>query len=123
MEFSEDRQFDPIPQDTGMSLPPEEPSADAYPAPDIPVSETPVPESPADTAWHGAGVEQQEFFSVSPAAEARTEPDPTPDPEPEPEPVYERTYTPSPRNTPFPKSAPPSPKSPERPESGSWRRC
>ena len=110
MEFSEDRQFDPIPQDTGMSLPPEEPSADAYPAPDIPVSETPVPESPADTAWHGAGVDQQEFFTVSPAAAARTEPDPTPDPEPEPEPVYERTYTPQPEEYTVPKKRAPKPK-------------
>ena len=110
MEFSEDRQFDPIPQDTGMSLPPEEPSADAYPAPDIPVSETPVPESPADTAWHGAGVDQQKFFTVSPAAEARTEPDPTPDPEPEPEPVYERTYTPQPEEYTVPKKRAPKPK-------------
>ena len=121
MEFSEDRQFDPIPQDTGMSLPPEEPSADAYPAPDIPVSETPVPESPADTAWHGAGVEQQEFFTPPPRpGRSRTPPR---SPSRSPSPSMSGPIPPSPRNTPFPKSAPPSPKSPERPESGSWRRC
>ena len=50
MEFNEDLQFDPI------SPEPEEP----------PVSETPeMPQE--DTAWHGTGAGQQEYFTASPS--------------------------------------------------------
>ena len=81
MEFSEDRQLDPVTPE------PQE----------APVSE----QNEADTTWHGEGVGQQEFFTASPG-EAWAEPEPIPEPEPEPkpepefEPVFERTYTPQP---------------------------
>ena len=88
MEFSEDRQIDPVTPE------PQE----------APVSE----QNEADTTWHGEGVGQQEFFTASPG-EAWAEPEPIPEPEPEPkpepefEPVFERTYTPQPEQYTVPK--------------------
>ena len=88
MEFSEDRQIDPVTPE------PQE----------APVSE----QNEADTTWHGEGVGQQEFFTASPG-EAWAEPEPIPEPEPEPKPepefesVFERTYTPQPEQYTVPK--------------------
>ena len=91
MEYSEDRQFDPIP-----------PEPEAAPAPEH-TEEAPA-ETPKveDTSWHGTGAGQQEFFTASPS-DAWAEPEFIPEPIPEPAPVYERTYTPQPEEYTVPK--------------------
>ena len=91
MEYSEDRQFDPIP-----------PEPEAAPAPEH-TEEAPA-ETPEveDTSWHGTGAGQQEFFTASPS-DAWAEPESIPEPTPEPAPFYERTYTPQPEEYTVPK--------------------
>ena len=93
MEYSEDRQFDPIP-----------PEPEAAPAPEH-TEEAPA-ETPEveDTSWRGTGAGQQEFFTASPS-DAWVEPESIPEPTPEPEPAsfYERTYTPQPEEYTVPK--------------------
>ena len=87
MEYNEDRQFDslsPEPQEEPISEITEESSQNE------------------DTAWHGAGVGQQEFFTASPS-DAWADPEPAPEPEPIPQPTFERTYTPQPEQYTVPK--------------------
>ena len=97
MEFNEDLQYDPI------SPEPKE----------TPVSE--APEMPQeDTAWHGTGAGQQEYFTASPSdawvdqqnvSEPVTEaaPEEAPETAPVSEPLYQRTYTPQPEQYTVPK--------------------
>ena len=89
MDYSDDRQLDPHISESDETLP---------------IPEEPVTE-PEDTAWHGLGAGQQEFFTASPS-DAWVEPEPEITPEPEPEPVFERTYTPQPEEYTMPRRKP-----------------
>ena len=84
MELNNDREFDPIPQNTPEAIP-----------------EEPVTEAAPDTAWHGTGAGVQETIFAAPA-----EPEASiPEAEPvfEAAPVYERAYTPQPEEYTVPK--------------------
>ena len=89
MEHNDDRLFESDNQEPEVLLPDFEEPADQ------------ILEA-EDTAWHGAGAGQQEFFTASPD-DLREEPEPEPEPEPDAEPVYERTYTPQPEAYTVPK--------------------
>ena len=105
MEYSDNR-FDPIP---GEPEPEQAPVDFAQPAVEEAFDTAPVFEElpqTEDTAWHGTGAGQQEFFTASPSdvwAEPDVQPEPEAAPAYAPEPVYERAYTPQPEEYTRPK--------------------